>query len=495
VFHPRRPRGVTLIEVLIVAGVSAILVGGAAAHFRSIRQVAELTNQRREAVQNARVVLDRLARQIRTGKLVEAISPPNQANGSITIVDFDDRRHVFALDRGEARYGLDQPTSLLAAGIRSLKLQGYDPEGEVPHTEPSRIDAVQITLAATIPGTDDPLELATRARLRRLAADGEIRDTISYATDYKKTLGAGLDKPERALGEPDKSAARLRKDSGGRYEGFEKGDLTGTVHRIFAGFRMRQYGGRLQITVRREGAVVFDHDYLLRSLLHVWGQWVWWWVDVTEARPNWTDKDIEKMSIEVRGIEDPQTNTQFDSFAIRAVFDECHTTFFWANRQGTGPYPNQWQQADSALGIPDGRCATGEWATQDTQSFRASVPYSGDEVLGVQIALNGYLVDNLTDDTLEHRTALPSESPPDGILGELLPQDLSPFVGPHRKETILIDVSNDRLWTWDILNTYEIRLRLRRDGAPDTTLKADAVGWRAVHATPGGRAITEWREQ
>jgi hypothetical protein len=184
----------------------------------------------------------------------------------------------------------------------------------------------------------------------------------------------------------------------------------------------------------------------------------------------------------------------FDSFAIRAFFDEPLNALLWADRQGSGAYPNQWLFGDLALRAPDDACAIAFAFLEPRQSYRVAIPERSDVLLGVQVALNGYVGSDYRDDRLEIRTALPSEGTSAGVNHVLDTNTLIHFKGVSKKGTMLADVAGDRVWTWDSLSDYEIRLRLRKGSRP-RSLMADAVGWRVYYVPAQSIGIQGWGEQ
>jgi len=493
--NTRGTRGASFLEILLVVSLSAMLVVGAASYFRTLRQVSDLAHKRREALQNARVVLERIVRRIRPAKQIVAITPEAEPAGSITIRDFDEVNYVFALQGTEVYYGIDAATDLLATAVQSLRFQGYSSEGPRPPEEPAGIEAVQISISTAIPGTLKTIDLTTRVRLRRDVDFNQVRSTTSYASAYEKTLGGGLSNPSCAFGAPDDNYALCREDDGGRYYGFDTGQHTGEVQSIYAGLRVNRIGGLLQVIVRHDTTILFDRSYTEEELDPVSRTWGWWWIDLSGLQAGWTDQDIDNLSIEVRDPGTSGTKVRFDSFAILAAFDAVQTSLFWADREGGGACPNEWTNASNALGEPDDLHATGQWNTEDWQSFAFPVPDSNDLIVTIHLLLECYLSSSVALDELEIRTAPPADNP---LLGpeHVLIDELNAYVGPANEGTLEVDLTNDRPWVWDDLETHEVRFHLDRNGDPDTfrTLHVDAVGWRVVHRAPPERGIRIWSE-
>jgi len=490
--------GTSLLELLVALSITTVLVSGAALHFRTLRQAGDLAHARREAAQNARVALTRIARQLRAASAIADISNPDNKQGFITSTDADGNDHVFSRQPGadELRYGIDAADDLLATGIKSLYFQGYDAQGEVPQDEPERIEAVQVTLTASIPDSADTITLGTRVRLRRHAAAGKPRSHTSYASVYEQLDEYGLVNYDLAFGEPDGLFAYLDDEGSARYSGFSEGPYAATIHSIQAGVRLGCRRGDLKVQIKLAGKKKYSVEYKSDDLTPFLGRWDWLWIDITEEENSWDETDIPDLSIEVKeGRADCVAG--FDSFAVRALFDEPETTLVWADRQGDGQCPNEWQDADNAIGAPDDVYAAASWADQHKQSYRATATSTGDEILAVHVALSGYLVAPYNNkDKIALRIALPDESTSAGITYVAEKETLRDYVGQENKGIFFINVTGSRPWTWDALSDCEIRLGLvkdRRSRGP-TMFMADAIGWRVTHAPESGKGISQWSE-
>ena len=493
----RHSRGTSLIEVLLVVAISAVLVTGAAAHFRSLRQVGDTTRARREGIQNARVALDHIGRIVRGAAAIAAISPSWAPDGSITITDPKGADHVFARvpASDKLHYGIDSPDALLATGIESLHFQGYDTQGAVSETEPERIEAVEIVLTAAVPGTSDTLTFTTRVRLRRQIITDQAGAYTTYASSYEAGKRGGLTNYAQAFGAPDDLFGSLADKGKATYSGFDPDTQTGTIHAIQAGMRIRCHGGKVKVKVHHGKATLHSKQYEDAELDPYQDTWGWLWIDVTSDRASWNHTDIEQLDIEVEG---KACDIDFDSLAIRAYFGNVTTTYFWADRQGDGVYPNEWDDADDARGAPDDEYAEGEWEGEDKQSYHAAAEARSDEILSVSIAFSGYVTDYSTEDKIELRTALPIEGEPSGTKHDVKKDILEDYVGQNNKGIFFVNVSGDRSWTWSDLNNYEIRAKLKKNKkGGDGTFYIDAVGWRVIHTHRGGPAkgISGWSEQ
>ncbi|MFW6161420.1 MAG: PilW family protein [Planctomycetota bacterium] len=494
----RHNQGLSLLEVAIVVAVSAIVMAGAATYFRTLRQAAGVLHARRDALQNARVALERMTARIRAATEVTAISAPTDTAGAITLTDADGVNHVFALVGTELLYGIDSADSVLATGIQSLTFQGYDDTGTaISNSDPASIRAVVIALTATVDDSAQTGDLTARARLRQdLVVGGEARVSRSYASDYATTGSKGIAGYSNAFGAPDGDKCHKNEDEAGKFYGFQPGSYAGTIHRIYAGgyFEHKDAGKPLTVTVRHGTTTMLEHTYGYYETQAIQGQWVWQWFDVTDSRASWTEADISALSIELGGNGDVEAQC----LAIRAVFDPTELAAWWADRQGSGACPNEWSYADRALGAPDGSYATAAFGkNRDYQSYRVTVPSSDTTILTVETCVHGGPSGTLLNgDTLRATVALPADGKDNGRRYMLDDTVLDPFA-PYSTNggDILTDVSADRTWTWADLNDYEIRFRTdgQEEEEDSRRLHADAVGWRVRYAEPR-RGILRWSE-
>jgi len=485
---PCRRRGVTLLEILVAVAISTILVAGAAAHFRTLRQANDTAHTRRETLQNARVAIDRMTRTLRGAKAIDSLLPPGNPDGSITAVALDDVKHVFALHDGQLLYGVGSATDLLAAGIESLQFQGYDAEGEVSRAEPENIEAVQITLSAAVGDTGDTLEFGTRVRLRNKSTGAGY--AFFYASIYRRARG-GLSGYWNALGAPDGRYASGRGGWGARFGGFDPGERIRPVRCVFVGFYLRHIrGGGFDLKVKRHRSTLVDEEY--EDVFEGFDAWGWWWLDITDTRSSWSTRDIDNLSLEID--DSGHGEFDFDSVAILACYEEPQIVSYWADREGGANYPREWLAVSNAFGTPDGSYATGQdSSSRDGQSFRIEAPDAGDEILAVQVCINGYTTGRARG-PIDIRCALPNQPSGAGTNHRLPGSYLKGFDRRSRQGDMLCDVTQDRRWTWEALRDLEIRIHVDTGRWKD--LKADAVGWRLLlFPQGGGSGGGQWSEQ
>ena len=485
--------GLSLLEMLLVVGISSVLIAGVTTHLRTLGVTAGTAHQRREALQNSRVAIDRLTRQMRNAQSVTAISPAGHTQGSISLRGFNGDTHIFALRGTELYYGTSSADTLLATGIQSLAFAGYDPDGTVPPTEPERIDAVAIDLTAVLAGAADTVRETTRVRL---ASRTHVDKPFMHSSDaslYTKTTYAGIIDYWKVDGtEPDDEWAQFKEFGGGRYKGFNNGGHTGDIHAITLGFRCEFEKGGLGLCVRHNSTTLFYRIYTSSELDSVKDKKIWWWFDLTPMRTTWTGDDIPALSIEVWDPTYHDADVKFDTFVLRAIFGPAQASYFWADREGSDKYDKEWLNPSYAFGTPDGLYATGGFGDDKKHSLRATVPDRNVEIFTVESCVRGYVSETLDEGCLILRNALGTEGGGEGVEHFLHTARLNRFVGPSNQGDILVDVTRERPWTWADLNALEHRIYLDKD-TDQHLLKADAVGWRVVHA-PAIRRIAKWSE-
>jgi len=495
--NPRRTRGTTLLELVIVVGISTLLVSGAALHFRTIRQVSDLTQRRREARQNALVALTRIARHIRSGVSVDEIKGYDPVNHDYLYVSDPNTLYTFYKNKNspDLLYGINTPTAVLAKNV-TVEFRGYNASGLVDPSRPADMYAVQVTASAAIAGTTEKVSVSTLVRLRNKRPADEVGQTVSYATDYVTAEKGGLLNYANAFGPPDEQFASPTKDGAGTLFGFARGDNRGAIKRIYAGIRIRYRAGRMKVRVFYDGTKIFEnteygHNIPLDQYLNTWG---WLWIEITSLRGSWIDTDIPRLKIYAKN-EDGNLDLDFDSFAIKALFDSPLSALYWADREGGNNYPKEWTFVDSAFGAPNNVYATGYWPGEDRHSFRMTVPANTDTIMAVHAAIEGYIVPPYKDDKIEFRTALPTDGEATGTHRDATKDNgLTTIVGALNEGIITVDMSADREWTWADLSNYELRVKLKKGGEP-TTFMADSVGWKVFYVPPPARGIRLWSEQ
>ena len=490
---PRRTNGTSLLEVLLVVAVSAVLVTGAAAHFRSLRQVGDTTRARREALQNARVALDRMARAVRAALEIKDVKSPNAGNELIQLgMPADDCK--FELKEGDLLYdGADD--GALATGVTLFRIAGFDAQGNVvPNGEPQLMRRVALTVAVGIAGTSDSVQYTTSVRLRTEPIAGENHAATYYASHHTQTAGQIADADE-AFDKADGSFAQCRDEDGGRFGGFDPGDDAGAIGYISAGFRLYHLSSSLRVIIAKEGVVLVDETFLDIDLPPWANRWGWMWFDLTHLQASWDQDDVRKLSIEVSDPGPGRTSVDLDCFALKVIYGRPCIRMLWADREGGSQWPKEWINADQALREPDGLTAEGrDHDTYDMQGYRATVPTpdSNPEITAVELCIHGSVAAAVALGAVEVRVALADGPETEGTIHALFPRHLNQFVGLANQGNMLIDITGYDDWTWHKLDEREIRLHVDTGGGRD--LHVDAVGWRIIYPAETSSGISGWSE-
>ena len=489
--RPDKRNGTSLLEVLFVSAVSAIIVTGAAMQFRTVRQVSDLVQQRRDATQNGRVALSRMARQLRGAKGIVAITEPEDSAGSITIADWDSVNHVFTLVGTELLYGVDTAEHLLAENIQAFEVRSFNSSGAASHSKPDEIVSVEISLETPIPGSAETRTVSTRAYIRHSGLGVPVaRTSKSYATVY--TPGDdGIADYWNCYGEPDGLFGYSPAKISGELHGYSTGAYTGRVYRIFAGLYMKGFVRPCSMYVKWNGTEITSYEFTSKEGDDYETAFNWKWLDITDALPSqqlWQHSDIPAVAIGIDG----NGLTQIDAACVRAFYDPPQTADFYAEAQGSGP--NEWGSPDRALGIPDDVYAFGTWASSSAkQTYRTTVTDLEEaEILSVHVLFELFVAP--VDANCSLSAALVDPNEPSGTSPEQAVSDLSPWAGSYNENehNVELDFSYDRPWSQAEINSRE--LYAVAGGTGSTTIGVDSICWRIVYVPKTGKGILRWEE-
>jgi type II secretory pathway pseudopilin PulG len=497
----RPARGMSLVETLMVVAISAIVVGGAATYFRTIQQVYAQAEQRREALQLARGILDHIVRHIRAASLVTDISKFTDNDSKLEYRDASGVKCTYqlSLSEGKFTYAVEGLLSFTLikdnTRLKNVDFKAYDLDGNVT-TVTDDVAAVESFVTVAIPNTAQTLNASTLVWLRNASlSKNQVRQAQCYASTYATIAGSGLTNSSAGLGAPDDTFATISQASGtntGSYSGYSQSRYTGTIYSIAAGIRLRYRSGSVRVYIYRNTSSLLSVTYTAEDLESFVDSAGWMWVDVTPKRASWSDTDIPLLKVYVS---DGGTAADFDcdSIAIRAFFDAPATDTYWADRQGDGVVPNQWTSPNLAYAAPDKLYAVGYFPSYQTQSFRTTVtPPANHEIISVDAALQLYVSSDYYNDTLTLRALLPTDGALKSPSHTINSATLSAYVKADHCGLLFVDLTRDRVWTWDDLNTREIRLKCNWWWYDNASIYVDAVGWRVLHAPPMARGIESW---
>jgi len=160
----KHQEGTTFFEVLLSVSLLTIIVVTVAPHFISTHKAWELNDARSITVQNARIGLDKMCREITQAQEITDITE------GIEIIDKlgDTVRFLRYFDAEESNYYLgyqpaDEPNPIALAGpISTLQLIFYQGDGVTEATQPADVRSVEITLTVDS-GTLGPYTLSSIA--------------------------------------------------------------------------------------------------------------------------------------------------------------------------------------------------------------------------------------------------------------------------------------------------------------------------------------------
>jgi prepilin-type N-terminal cleavage/methylation domain-containing protein len=172
--------GLTLVELLIVMSVIAVLMIATVPHIRGSRQVWEVVGDRHaEVLQNARIGMDKMTREIRQARSISSVS-----GSYIEFADRDENDRKFQYNAGYLEYGPPGDLSMLAGPVDSLSFTYYQEDGVTETTTPDDARSVLIQLTTSdSEGKVEPITLSSRVFIRKdIATDGaySITDFVMF---------------------------------------------------------------------------------------------------------------------------------------------------------------------------------------------------------------------------------------------------------------------------------------------------------------------------
>ncbi len=179
----RFSRALTLVEMVIAMAIMAIVFAAILPQFRAIQNSWDSKASAAETLQNSRVLIDHLNRNLSKAVQITAVSDSAQTNGYI---EFEDN------DANSVRYDINGATSYvefgpvgnladLAGPASQLQFTCYDAcDLDTPITNVADIRSVKVQATLTNPGPGQDLTLTTQTYLRTNLDDGGYY-TISTA--------------------------------------------------------------------------------------------------------------------------------------------------------------------------------------------------------------------------------------------------------------------------------------------------------------------------
>ena len=147
-----RERGVTLLEVMTAATLSATMMMSSFVVLRSSYTAWVAHEADLDRTGNAMAVLRHLVQNIRQCVSVADITAATEGSGSLTIVMADGEHRQWSCSSGAVTLSIDGASAQpLANDIASLNFVGYEADGVTPSTDPSSIQAIRAVVTTQQP--------------------------------------------------------------------------------------------------------------------------------------------------------------------------------------------------------------------------------------------------------------------------------------------------------------------------------------------------------
>lgn len=141
-FSTKNGAGFTIVELLIVVAVMALLTAALSPLFRTSYQAWRVGDRRAEVIQNARLGMDKISRELKQAKKITGVSADSVSQGYITFLDYDENAKAFRYDGGYLAYDSGSGLSTLAGPIESLYFSCYESDGTTLTTSLANISTI-----------------------------------------------------------------------------------------------------------------------------------------------------------------------------------------------------------------------------------------------------------------------------------------------------------------------------------------------------------------
>jgi prepilin-type N-terminal cleavage/methylation domain-containing protein len=168
-------KGVTLTELMIVVAVIGVLMVAIQPYFYTLRRAWDYSDRRSDILQNARIGMDMMIRELREAKSFTSVTAAAEINGRIVFIDQDDNSIEFKRYNDGTNNMLGHVTggntSALAGPIDSLKFTCYEGDGLTATTNADDIRRVDFELVvADAQGKLDSETLSSKIFIRNASA-------------------------------------------------------------------------------------------------------------------------------------------------------------------------------------------------------------------------------------------------------------------------------------------------------------------------------------
>ena len=194
-------RALTFLEMIISLAIMAVVFAAILPQFRNIQNSWSSRQGAAEALQNGRVLIDHLNRNLSSAVLITAVSDPDVVNGFIEYEATDDITYRYEVSAGgyvqygavgmevkKGKKGEEGGLSELAGPVDRLQFTCYDAyDLDTTTTEPEAIRCVQV--AATLVNAAElgqDKAFSTKAYLRTNGVNHDVVPGVPYEYDKKK---------------------------------------------------------------------------------------------------------------------------------------------------------------------------------------------------------------------------------------------------------------------------------------------------------------------
>lgn len=156
--------GFTLVESLFVVALIATLLAAMYPYLSATHTSWQSADRRSEAIQNARIGIDKMVRELRQARSFTSI-----AANSVTFEDADENAITYALNDGN----IERNSVVLAGPVDSLAFNYYKDSG-TSTTKESEVRLVKVSVELTYLEGKDPLEFLSMAYIRTGLGEGYL---------------------------------------------------------------------------------------------------------------------------------------------------------------------------------------------------------------------------------------------------------------------------------------------------------------------------------
>jgi type II secretory pathway pseudopilin PulG len=187
-------RAMTLLELVLAMVMITIIFAAVLPQFAAIRNSWDSKQGSAEALQNGRVLMDHISRNLSKAKSITAVSASTITNGYIQFVDYNDfnDRYDVAVSDSYVEYGVVGSLSDLAGPVNSFKFTCYDANITLlsPVTDVNIIRLVKVDATFTNSASNGQNKTFTTWVYLRTGANASPTVSITQPTDGNSSFVA-----------------------------------------------------------------------------------------------------------------------------------------------------------------------------------------------------------------------------------------------------------------------------------------------------------------